>query len=49
MLATVKSSDGKIMSAHIGCREYSIPLQTAITDFGADVPLNKINSKLKEH
>ncbi len=35
--------------AGIGCREYSIPLQKAITDFGADVPFNKINSKLKEH
>ncbi len=35
--------------AGIGCREYSIPLQKVITDFGADVPFNKINSKLKEH
>lgn len=30
-------------------RSYSLPLQKIITDFGADVPFNKISNKLKEH
>ncbi|MBC6477346.1 MAG: hypothetical protein GDA56_05690 [Hormoscilla sp. GM7CHS1pb] len=36
-------------SAQIHCRGYSLPLQRAITDFGADVPFGKIPEKLKEH
>ena len=37
------------MSAEVHCRGYSIPLQRAITDFGADVPFGKIPTKLQEH
>ena len=37
------------VSAEISCREYSLPLQRAITDFGADVPFHKIPAKLTEH
>lgn len=36
-------------SAQIHCRGYSLPLQRAITDFGADVSFGKIPEKLKEH
>jgi len=36
-------------SAQIHCRGYSLPLQRAITDFGADVPFGKITEKLQEH
>ena len=36
-------------SAQIHCRGYSLPLQRAITDFGADVSFGKISEKLKEH
>ncbi|MBO1347833.1 MAG: hypothetical protein EBE86_010750 [Hormoscilla sp. GUM202] len=36
-------------SAQIHCRGYSLPLQRAITDFGADVPFGKIPEKLQEH
>jgi len=36
-------------SAEISCREYSLPLQRVITDFGADVPFHKVPSKLTEH
>ena len=37
------------ISAEVHCRGYSIPLQRAITDFGADVPFGKIPAKLQEH
>ena len=37
------------VSAEISCREYSLPLQRAITDFGADLPFHKIPAKLTEH
>jgi hypothetical protein len=37
------------VAAEISCREYSLPLQRAITDFGADVPFHKIPAKLTEH
>ena len=37
------------LSAEISCREYSLPLQRVITDFGAEVPFHKIPSKLSEH
>jgi len=36
-------------SAQIHCRGYSLPLQRAITDLGADVSFGKIPEKLKEH
>ena len=36
-------------SAQIHCRGYSLPLQRAITDFGADVSFAKITEKLQEH
>ena len=37
------------LSAEISCREYSLPLQRVITDFGADVVFHKIPWKLSEH
>ena len=36
-------------SAEVSCRGYSLPLQRAITDFGAEVPFHKISAKLYEH
>lgn len=36
-------------SAQIHCRGYSLPLQRAITDFGADVSFGRIPEKLQEH
>ena len=36
-------------SAQIHCRGYSLPLQRAITDFGADVSFGRITEKLQEH
>ncbi|MBO1350655.1 MAG: UPF0236 family protein [Hormoscilla sp. GUM202] len=48
------TSDGKVVrsfsdSAQIHCRGYSLPLQRAITDFGADVSFGRIPEKLQEH
>ena len=37
------------IAAAVHCREYSLPLQRVITDFGADVPFGKIPAKLQEH
>jgi hypothetical protein len=37
------------ITAGVNCRSYSMPLQRAIADFGADHPFNEINKKLKEH
>jgi hypothetical protein len=37
------------LSAEISCRDYSLPLQRVITDFGAEVPFHKIPAKLSEH
>jgi Uncharacterised protein family (UPF0236) len=37
------------ISAEISCRDYSLPLQRVITDFGAEVPFHKIPTKLSEH
>lgn len=31
------------------CRGYSLPLQRAITDFGADIPFGRVADKLREH
>jgi hypothetical protein len=49
----LKDSGGAVrpfsLSANISCREYSLPLQRVITDFGADVPFHKIPGKLTEH
>lgn len=36
-------------TAEVYCRSYSLPLQRAITDFGADVPFGRIREKLREH
>lgn len=36
-------------TAQVYCRSYSLPLQRAITDFGADVPFGRIREKLREH
>jgi hypothetical protein len=36
-------------TAGVYCRSYSLPLQRAITDFGADVPFGRIREKLREH
>lgn len=36
-------------SAQVHYRGYSMPLQRAITDFGADVPFGQIPKKLLEH
>jgi len=33
----------------VRCREYSLPLQRRITDFGADVPFGKVSEKIREH
>jgi len=35
--------------ADIRCRGYSLPLQQAITDFGADNAFGRVGAKLKEH
>lgn len=35
--------------AGIACRGYSLLLQRAITDFGADVPFGRVPDKLREH
>ena len=37
------------MAAEVYCRSYSLPLQRAITDFGADVPFSRVREKLREH
>lgn len=37
------------LSAEISCRDYSLPLQRVIADFGADVPFYRIPAKLSEH
>jgi len=37
------------VSAEISCRDYSLPLQRVITDFGADVPFHRIPAKVSEH
>ena len=36
-------------SAGVVCRGYSLGLQRAITDFGADKAFGKVPKKLKEH
>ena len=36
-------------TAEVYCRSYSLPLQRAIADFGADVPFGRIPEKLREH
>ncbi len=36
-------------TAEVYCRSYSLPLQRAITDFGADVQFGRIREKLREH
>ena len=36
-------------SSQVRCRGYSLPLERAITDFGADVPFGKVVEKMKEH
>lgn len=36
-------------SAEVVCRGYSQPLQRRITDFGADVPFEKVSEKFEEH
>jgi hypothetical protein len=33
----------------VRCREYSLPLQRRITDFGADVPFGKVPDRIREH
>jgi len=35
--------------AEVRCRGYSLPLQQAITDFGADNAFGRVGAKLKEH
>jgi hypothetical protein len=35
--------------ADVRCRGYSLPLQQAITDFGADNAFGRVGAKLKEH
>ena len=35
--------------AEVRCRGYSLPLQRAITDFGADNAFGRVGAKLKEH
>ncbi len=37
------------LSAAVTCRGYSLPLQRAIVDFGADVSFGRIPEKLREH
>ncbi len=37
------------LSAQVKCRGYSLPLERAIVDFGADVAFGRISEKLKEH
>jgi len=46
--------DGKLLrpfvnSAEVKCKEYSMPLQRRVTDFGADIPFGKVSNKLEEH
>lgn len=36
-------------SSKVKCRGYSLPLERALTDFGADVPFGKVGEKMKEH
>ncbi len=36
-------------SSHVRGRSYSLPLERALTDFGADVPFGKVVEKMKEH
>ncbi len=35
--------------AGVGSRSYSLPLQRALTDFGADVPFAEVVKKMREH
>lgn len=37
------------LSAGVGHHTYSLPLQRAVTDFGADNAFGQVNKKLKEH
>ena len=36
-------------TSKVKCRSYSLPLERALTDFGADVPFGKVVEKMKEH
>ncbi|HXD32515.1 MAG TPA: hypothetical protein VN643_15440 [Pyrinomonadaceae bacterium] len=36
-------------AAGVSCRSYSLGLQRAVTDFGADVAFGKVPQKLREH
>lgn len=35
--------------SRVKCRGYSLPLERAVTDFGADVPYGKVVEKMQEH
>lgn len=37
------------LRAGVGSRGYSLPLQRALTDFGADVPFAEVVKKMREH
>lgn len=37
------------LRAGVGSRSYSLPLQRALTDFGADVPFAEVVKKMREH
>ncbi|WP_213155366.1 hypothetical protein [Neochlamydia sp. AcF65] len=37
------------LSSKVRCRGYSLPLERAITDFGADIAFGKVGEKMKEH
>jgi hypothetical protein len=46
--------EGKLLrpfseSSRVKCRSYSLPLERALTDFGADIPFGKVAEKMKEH
>lgn len=48
------TKEGKLIrpfsqSSQVKCRGYSLPLERALTDFGADVPFGKVTEKMKEH
>lgn len=50
----VNKSDGKLQrpfqkAAEVSCRGYSMPLQRAITDFGADSSFGRVPDKIREH
>ncbi|BBI17161.1 hypothetical protein [Neochlamydia sp. S13] len=36
-------------SSKVRCKGYSLPLERAITDFGADIAFGKVGEKMKEH